>query len=343
MPVQVTDPFSTAGDAKMPFIARALDPEDVRMSFDRHLDGLFGRGAEVRLCTVEVVRYKPASRCLIAYELEVQHPSKPSEKQILLGKARAAGLNKTSHDVQLALWRGDFGARSRDGISVPEVVGAIPEFHMWLQRRVPGVVATELLAGSDGVALTTRIAEALYKLHQAAIATTRRHTFVDELRILRERLDRVVIERPHWTDRIERVYEACQRLATTIPEPVLLGIHRDFYPDQVIIDGSSLYLLDFDLYCAGDPALDLGNFIGHLTEHSLRLMGDPCALRDREEAFARRYRELAATVEAIAIRSYSTLTLVRHIYLSTQFPQRRPFTERILELCEKRLVQHLNG
>jgi len=37
------------------------------------------------------------------------------------------------------------------------------------------------------------------------------------------------------------------------------------------------------------------------------------------------------------VRSYTTLTLVRHIYISTQIAERRPFTEALLELCEQRL------
>jgi hypothetical protein len=31
------------------------------------------------------------------------------------------------------------------------------------------------------------------------------------------------------------------------------------------------------------------------------------------------------------------LTLVRHIFLSTRFPERRPWTEPLLDLCEERL------
>jgi hypothetical protein len=35
--------------------------------------------------------------------------------------------------------------------------------------------------------------------------------------------------------------------SATWPPPARCGIHRDFYADQVIVDGSRLYLLDFDL------------------------------------------------------------------------------------------------
>jgi aminoglycoside phosphotransferase (APT) family kinase protein len=118
---------------------------------------------------------------------------------------------------------------------------------------------------------------------------------------------------------------------------VLCGIHRDFYSDQVIVDGPRLYLIDFDLYCLGDPALDIGNFLGHITEQSLRTLGDAGALAEVERALEERFIELSGEAVRPAVRGYAVLTLARHIYLSTRFPERRPWTERLLELCEERL------
>jgi hypothetical protein len=36
---------------------------------------------------------------------------------------------------------------------------------------------------------------------------------------------------------------------------------------------------------------------------------------------------LAGEATRAAVRAYTRLTLARHLYLSTQFPQRRPFAE----------------
>jgi aminoglycoside phosphotransferase (APT) family kinase protein len=161
---------------------------------------------------------------------------------------------------------------------------------------------------------------------------------VDELSILHERLPLVAQRKPQWANRLERILDACDRLGTSVPEPTPCGIHRDFYADQVLVSGERLYLLDFDLYCEGDPALDIGNFMGHITEQSLRTYGDPNTLADREAAMEERFVELSDRPTRAAIQAYAMLTLVRHIYLSTQFPERRPFTEALLELCEQRLT-----
>jgi aminoglycoside phosphotransferase (APT) family kinase protein len=105
----------------------------------------------------------------------------------------------------------------------------------------------------------------------------------------------------------------------------------------VIVDRTRLWLLDFDLYCHGDPALDAGNFIGHVTQESLCTLDDAAAWRDRELALEERFIELTGEAARPAVRAYTTLTLARHVYLSTQFPERTPFTDRLLMLCEERL------
>ena len=42
-------------------------------------------------------------------------------------------------------------------------------------------------------------------------------------------------------------------------------VHRDFHDGQVLLDESyAVGLIDFDLMAAGDPALDVANFLCHL-------------------------------------------------------------------------------
>jgi aminoglycoside phosphotransferase (APT) family kinase protein len=159
----------------------------------------------------------------------------------------------------------------------------------------------------------------------------------DELRILHECVTRVETLRPELGPRLGRILKACERLGASVPAPKPCGIHRDFYPAQVLVDGPQLWLVDFDLYCHGDPGLDVGNFIGHLTEESLRTFGDAAAWRDREQAMEDRFVELSGQAVRASVRAYTTLTLVRHIYLSTQFAERTAWTERLVELCEERL------
>jgi len=334
--IAVIDPFGITADPNMPFLARALDPLEVTRQFECRLARLTRERRRLSLRAIRVTRYKPRRRCVIEYDLEAALPD--ARLQTVVGKANAKGLGASSYDVTKHLWNSGFASDSEDEVSVPEPLGVIPDFQMWFQQKVPGVTATQLLGDAAEGVLTRRIAQAIRKVHQAGVPTVRRHTMADELRILHERLPLVARMEPRWTERVERLLDACDRLGASIAEPPNpCGIHRDFYPDHVIVDRSRLYLLDFDLYCEGDPALDIGNFSGHLTEGSLRTRGDPNMLRDHAEVLEEHFLNLCGDGSRAAIRAYATLTLVRHVFLSTLFPERRPFTAQLLELCEERV------
>ena len=295
-PVYVNDPFNAVTDSSMPTLVLALDPLAARPEFKRRLPRLSGENGQLRLKAIRVIRHKPSRRCVVEYDVRVQRPDLPAETVTIIGKTRARRFGKEGYRVLEHFWKAGFDSASSDGISVPEPIGVIPRFQMWFQRKVSGETATALLAGPDGVELARQIAAAIHKLHQTRIPTERRHGMADELRILHDCLAKVIALKPDWKDRLEGVMAACDSLGASVPSPRVCGIHRDFYPAQVVVErrhdstGANnhspprIYLIDFDLYCLGDPALDIGNFIGHMIEQSLRELGDAHAWAKQEQA-----------------------------------------------------------
>ena len=138
----------------------------------------------------------------------------------------------------------------------------------------------------------------------------------------------------YWSCFACRILKKCNKFGESLSYVPSVGIHRDFYADQVIINDSRLYLLDLDLYCYGDPSLDIGNFIAHITEYSLRVLGDFQALKDREIALKEAFIKLIGEENRKRIIIYKFLTLVRHIYISTQIKERNAYTEHLIRLCE---------
>lgn len=319
-------PDTLLSDPALAFLAPAFDPAWV----GPRLGEVLGRSLSLR--AIRPLRHKPGRRCLIAYDIELA-----GEVVTVVGKVRSRGLDHHSYELQSKLWHHGFDDASADGVSVPEPLGVMPELHLWLQRWVPGRVATELLP--QDVRLAERIAGAIAKLHRANIPARKCHTPADEIRILQERLPRVAETHPQWQERIEHVLQASAALAETLPPTPTSGIHRDFYPDQVLVSGDRLYLLDLDLYCQGDPALDIGNFIAHLSEQSLRQFGHPDAFAQQETSLVESFCKLDSQISRGAIAAYKTLTLVRHIAISTLHPNRRATTAPLLALCEVRLAQ----
>jgi hypothetical protein len=165
----------------------------------------------------------------------------------------------------------------------------------------------------------------------------RTHTAADELAILHDRLERAARERPMWAARLARLAEACAGAAAGLEPREAALIHRDFYADQVLVEGDRLYLLDLDLCAAGNPVLDVGNFVGHLVEQALREYGNARALDDAAAAFVDRFLAHTDRTAAAEVEVYTTLTLARHVWLSTQVPGRQGTTAALLDLCERRL------
>jgi aminoglycoside phosphotransferase (APT) family kinase protein len=273
---------------------------------------------------------------VVEYDVEVYRPNAPKEFVTLIGKTRTRRSGNEALRLQQAIWDAGFDSSSPDGISVPEPVGVIAALQMWFQRKVEGPTVEEFLTTNRGVHLARRLAQAIHKLHAAGIPTEKRHTIADEMKILRGCLEQVAVLHPRWSHRLEDLLAACEQLSAKTTPGGDCGIHRDFYASQVIVNQDRLWLLDFDLYCQGDPALDAGNFIGHITEQALRDLGSPDALLEVEQELEQEFVRLSGERARSAVHLYRDLTLARHIFLSTKFPDRNHLTERLLKICETR-------
>ncbi|HSU55034.1 MAG TPA: phosphotransferase [Candidatus Dormibacteraeota bacterium] len=329
------DPSVEPLDPQLPLLAIALNRDTARREFKRRLPGLSGDG-KLRLKDIRMIRHKPGRRCVVEYDVELVRPDQPAELVTLIGKTRARRSGNEAFRLQKAIWDAGFNSSSQDLISVPEPIGVISAFQMWFQRKVRGSTADQLLTTTGGPSVARRIVQSICKLHRSGVPSEKMHSIRDELRILHDCLAQTATLLPQCGTRLSRLMASCQTRSAQIPPGGHCGIHRDFYSSQVIIDQDRLWLLDFDLYCQGDPALDLGNFIAHVTEQSLRECGSADAMIQIESALEEEFVLLAGEQVRPALHLYRDLTLVRHIFLSTKFPERHHLTESLLTLCEAR-------
>lgn len=316
-PVRPTDPA-------MPFLPEALDVAVAGIRLRAATRG----GLSVK--AARLTRHKPGRRFMVEYDVELDGRS-----FTLIGKARAKGLDRRTCDLQRRLYESSFGPGSADGICVPAPAGVVPEWHMWLQHKVPGRPLTEMLFEPGAAALCARAADAVRKLHRCGIEPAKRHTVEDELRILCERLGEVARLQPELRDHVERIRGRCAQWAASVPSYRAAIVHRDFYPDQLIVAEDRVYLIDLDLHCLADPCLDVGNFCAHVTEFSLRSTDEAKRLEACASAARERFLRGASGDHSAmehAIGCWERLSLARHIYISTRFPDRQAFTGRLIEL-----------
>jgi hypothetical protein len=314
---------SIAGDPAMAFLQPGLDAKSATPLLGHAL------GCGITVTALHAIRHKPGRRCLIEYEL--------AGGDVFVGKVRAKGTPTAVFDLLTRLWHCGFNDGAPDGIRVAQPVALVPELRMMLLRKEPGHPATDLLVGSGGVAVAARLAEVAHKLHNSGLIPIKTHTIGDELDLLDRRLAQASQIHPSWARRIDAIRARCRHLAATLPVSQPTSIHRDFYPAQVLVQANRCCLLDLDLFSLGDPALDLGNFVAHLAELALREHDCADFFSDREQAIVSRYLELNPQVPCEAVQIYRSLTLARHIFISTQFPERGGATERLIGYCERQL------
>lgn len=86
----------------------------------------------------------------------------------------------------------------------------------------------------------------------------------DEFDVLERWRDKVLLATgtlpEGWTGAVERLRQDAEHLP-----PARLGLcHRDLHDRQVHLEGDDIAVLDFDLLCRADVALDAGNLVAHL-------------------------------------------------------------------------------
>jgi aminoglycoside phosphotransferase (APT) family kinase protein len=136
---------------------------------------------------------------------------------------------------------------------------------------------------------------------------------------------------PEAADRIADLRRWAGTLSRAIPSgpPVLL--HRDFHPDQALVDGESICLIDLDLAARGDRHVDLGNLLAHLTEYGIRRFGDPDAFTPQAQIFLDGYAEARGDWSGTALKAMQALSLLRHLDICGRFPDRDHVFQDILD------------
>ncbi|HEV2122021.1 MAG TPA: aminoglycoside phosphotransferase family protein [Chloroflexota bacterium] len=319
-------------DPQLPLLAQALEPRAAERQFQLSAPAL----ATSSVVSADLIRHKQGRRCLIEYEVV----SATGARTTLLGKMHARGVDRRSYRVQRDLWQLSFGAASPDGIAVAEPVAIVPALGLWLQRQVAGETVTSLLEKGK-LPDPCVAAAAIAKMHNAQVRVSRRWSVEQEVDLLRDRLRQFAVARPELGDSLGRLMSACEALAkraVLVPDKVL---HRDFYPDNLLFHRAGVALIDLDLVALGDPAVDVGNFLAHVTELSLRRWGEPDRFSGWQSRFQHAYCTLSGSTPNIRI--YELLTLVRLAEISTRLADRRFLTDAMLELCKSRLGKALEA
>ncbi len=309
-------------DLALPHLEASLNTELMSVLLERQVFAAY------------VVRHKPGKRALVRYD---------TTHGPLLGKMRSGHRASSPYRLAASFESVGFGCHAEDGIRVASPIAVFDQLDLWVQRLVPGTSMGAILESTPPPDRATmfdigsKAAQAAFKIHRSGVATRREHNAEREVEILRQRFAQMRVS-DQTMSRLHTIVERCEQLVDALSDRPRRGIHRDFYPDQLLVDDRGVTVVDFDLYCAGDPATDIGNFIGHVYELGIRCHGDAGALDIVADSCRGTYLRLAGESHRAAIEAYTTMTLARHVSLSRQIPGRKRTTGALIRLTERRLA-----
>ncbi len=324
MSIALDLPLGQVRDPGLPTLSRALDPFFMQRLFRLHAAPVLGARA-LHLDSLALVRHKPGRRVLVEYRVRAD-----GTPLVLLGKVRGKGADRRAFATLQALRAAGLAEPNR--VVVPEPVALLPEVGMLVMRQMPG---TPWLDHGDRA---TELADALVTLQHLPSVNPRYHSAARELQILERELGDAAAGRPWLARRIGQVLERCGGMLPALDAGPRTAVHRDFYHDQVLVDGPRIVLLDLDDYAVGHPALDAGNFVAHLLELGLRTGASAAAYAGPIAAFTRRWLAGQPGVSPPMLEHWTTVSLARHIGLSGRLRGREHSLELVLRLVESRLA-----
>ena len=243
-------------------------------------------------CRVQPVRYRPAGRCVLRYDLRTasgaaRFYAKVFPREVFVDVARRA--TRVAAAAQPA----------RPHLA--RVLAVWPDAYTTVGSAVDGRSASAMLRDATvsiqgRVNLANRLGEILADFHALIGISVPVRTASDHLRSITDLMPAVRILDVAQADRLSRLLD---RLGRRLP----LGDYRDvlchgaFRPGQVVVDDAGLlYLLDIDGVCRGDGAQDLGSASSQLSWQAIRHPSQRAEIRLIDQALLEGYgsRGLAA-------------------------------------------------
>jgi Ser/Thr protein kinase RdoA (MazF antagonist) len=294
-------------DDDLPGLACAADPEWVR-------GWLTSLGLSAPPLDVEVMHYKPATRCVLLYASRddswVGKLYRPGEAAVVFEKSQAV-----------------FEAFS-DQAPVVRPLAVESERSLLLMERVVGRRIAEF-SGEERLEALGAAGRTLARLHQA-----RTSGCLPRMSLERESLEILSIARrledsaPQFAREARTAGGSIAQMLLSL-RPRLATCHGQCHAGQFVVGRDRAWLVDPDAACVAHPARDVGNFLATLWRFQPEEPNGAAA-----QAFLAGYREASGEMDPVAVRAFEALTHMRRAQICAR-RQKRGWTERVEILLER--------
>jgi len=259
-------------DPLLPGLAHAIDAADMLPLFARHLEACAGRAP--RGFTHEILHYKPRRSCIVHYQIELASGGRAR----VFGKVARDDRGERNHAVLNAAWE---AARASGTWRAARPVAYVPGWRLLLQEAVPGRDFRHVFAELTPDEITPA-QESLVRRHLASIVAAVRSLqraplgagpVKDFAKLFAEQEKNLLYlggAEPRLAAEIQLLRDELVRVERTTPRAPLVFCHGDFAHGNVLIDGETVGIIDFDKSGAAEPAFDIAYFLTHLWSFGLR-------------------------------------------------------------------------
>lgn len=245
------------------------------------------------------IRYKPTSRCVIRYDITLQHldgqqrtlsifgkvyanPAQARTVQALLqrlyaeqntyqGSTVAAYIQQTPLLPQPLLLMEQYGLTMNEAVQPCTPQGTLRTGTSVLQPHITQQRGGKVAAPETPSTALRLAAIALARLHTSLVdpgqATLR--TGAKEAKRAQERAVLLANYYPAQATKVQELaHTLAQRLEVLLPE-TYRPAHGGFKASQLLYHDEAVSVVDFDGFCLADPALDVGYFLAYLRPSGL--------------------------------------------------------------------------
>jgi hypothetical protein len=288
-------------DSGLPALAASCDTDPQQILFPALQDAarvlLQDTAWQLLSAQAEPVRYKPASRCVIRYRLQLQHPLQEDQQALtIFGKVYANPQQATTvQQLQQQLY--DEQAQTTIPPLLPRPLGQIQQIGLtfnqaiqpdeqqtaedrWAKLRTGNKALQPLIERGRGGTIQRIVlpeeellltGAALARLHTSQVVpgnSTPRSGSKEAKRAL-ERAALIATRNMAQAERVQALAEQlATRLSALTPERYR-SAHGGFKASQLLFHTHRVFVVDFDGFCLADPALDVGYFLAYLRPSGL--------------------------------------------------------------------------
>ena len=277
-------------DPRLSQLQQLTSPRRMKQLVEQHADALgMAPGERCKRLRCHPVKYIPANRCVLRFDLDVVGPKRQQRHIRFYSKTYERIRSRDVHSVFEQVYAQSL--QSNQTLLAPQPLINLEDLNTYWQLAIPGHAVDKPFTTPDWALPLPRIAQALAEFHQSDISGLQTESSIEQT--LEEAVEdgkKIGRYLPVLAQRVQALSNQIQSLAEQLePADKLTPIHNAFRTQQVFDCNPGIAILDYDSAALGDPLYDVAEFVTSILfrhiKNDVPLKGPLQAMEDFGEAY----------------------------------------------------------